>query len=265
MKGNIAAYKLWAPDGALWTEWVKPVLFANIPAATWKKIWDSSLEKPHVPELRWISQCEKSSAIIADLPGPDSVFEGMALAKLGYRPAPLYNSTSGSSAYSFGKAIVPVDEIVDALCVLANELPKLKIRDDAPPVFMLDSNRMRQVVKHPGDYDNRWCVFPQDMPSANYLISKGIRNVIVRSEKIRDDLAHILCRYQEAGISIFEHNGFHQKPVTVHKPSNFKSMFYRFGAMLGLVRNSTGGFGGLIPLPSESSGGYGGGYRGGFG
>jgi hypothetical protein len=259
MRGNIEAYKRWAPDGAQWTEWVKPVLFANMPR-------ECRMEELDIPELRWISQCDKSTAIIVDLPGKEGALEGFALACLGHRPIPLYNSTSGASIYSFGKAIVSVDEIMDKLHLFSHELPKLKIRADAPPVFLLDSNRMRMVVKHPGDYDNRWCVFPQDMPSANYLISKGIRNVVVRAEKIRDDLAHILRRYQEQGIAIFEHNGFHQKPVTVAKPSGFKSLFHRFTTLMGLTRNSAGGFGGLIPTPSESSGsGYGGGYRGGFG
>jgi hypothetical protein len=108
--------------------------------------------------------------------------------------------------------------------------------------------------KQPGKYDNRWSVFPQDMPSAAFLSKRGIREVIVRSDRIQDDLAHILRRYQEQGIKISMCDGTEVREITVSKPSRFKSLFYRFGVILGLRRNAAGGFGGIVPEPSSGGG-----------
>ena len=114
--------------------------------------------------------------------------------------------------------------------------------------------KTENINRLPGDYDNRWSVFPQDMPSASYLMNQGIRSVIVRTGKMQDDLAHILHRYETQGLAIDMYDGIEQKRITVPRPSRFKSMFYRFGVLLGLLRNSAGGFGGVIPDPSSSGG-----------
>jgi len=173
----------------------------------------------------------------------------LALARLGYRPVPLYNGVSAN----FLSTIVKVDDIVNALYKGADELSKYYIPSDAPPVFMLDSNRMTGFGKQPGKYDNRWCVFPQDMPSAAFLLKEGLCKVIVRSDSIQNDLSHILCRYQNEGIDIYICNGEEVRKIPVVKPSKFKSLSYRFKAILGLTRNATGGFGGWIPEPTQSS------------
>ncbi len=117
---------------------------------------------------------------------------------------------------------------------------------------MLDSKRMAGCGKKPGTYDNRWCVFPQDMPSAAFLLNAGIRRVIVRSARIHNDLSHILLRYQKEGIEIQLCTGQEIEKITVVKPSRFRSISYRFSVILGLTRNSAGGFGGMIPEPTQS-------------
>ena len=243
MNGGIEIYKVWAPNGARWTEWAKPVLFANMSGGGYGR--------QDIPALDWISRMDESTAIIVDLPGKAGVLEGLALARLGYRPVPLYNGVCGP----FGsKMAVKVDDLVDALYHGAAELSKISFMPDAPPAFLLDADRMREPGKRPGAFDNRWCVFPQDMPSASYLISKGIRKVIVRTKRRQEDLAHILYAYQTGGIETFSSIGSNQKRVTVVKPSSFKNMFYRFRVIAGLKRNAAGGFGGHIPDFSESGG-----------
>lgn len=244
MQGNLEAYKIWAPNDTAWAQWAKPVLFADMPLKT--------LEELTIPSLSWITKADAATAVIVDLPGILGVQEGLALARLGYRPVPLYNSVCGPGASSM---VVPVTELVHALCKGADELPGLLLDPDAPPAFLLDSNRMRVYGKQEGKYDNRWCVFPQDMPSAAYLKQHGICNVIVRTNARQDDLDHILYRYEKQGIAILSCGGEEVKPMYILKPSNFKSVFYRFGVMLGLRRNAAGGFGGQIPEASE--GGYG--------
>ena len=242
MSGNLEAYKKWAPDGALWTDWAKPVLFAQVPKTGFGRI--------DIPAVDWISNRDNATAIIVDLPGEAGALEGLALARLGWRPVPLYNGVCGPGAVM---PAVPTHEIANVLQGLAGELSRMKIRDDAPPVFLLDSNRMKGTPRI-GDYDNRWSIFPQDMPSAAYLISHGIRRVIVRSEIIEKDLAHVLLRYEIQGIAILLNNGFAQKTIPVPKPSKFKSLFYRACVLAGLRRNSAGGFGEVVPEPGSSGG-----------
>jgi len=151
---------------------------------------------------------------------------------------------------------VDVTDIVNALYQGAELLASLYIRSDAPPAFLLDSNRMKGTARQPGKYDNRWCIFPQDMPSASFLLEQGILSVYVRADKVQNDLTHILRRYQEKGIRIY-HIGTSgtANELTVVRPSSFQSFLYRIQAMLGLTRNAAGGFGGMVPEPTQSSGG----------
>ncbi|MCL2066464.1 MAG: hypothetical protein FWG99_03255 [Treponema sp.] len=245
---DIETYKIWAPDNALWTEWVKPVLFAG-------KSCSESYEL-NMENIDWMQFLKKDTALIVDLPGDTGVKESLTLAQLGYRPVPLYNGVHANSYVN--KMAVDVRELTKALFATANLLKSFNLKNDAPPVFMLDSMRFRSPFKTPTSYDNRWCIFPQDMPSASFLIKHGIRKVTVRTDqkKIQDDLAHILFRYQEAGIKIqqsWENNDI--KDINVSKPPQFKNLFYRLKVIMGLTRNAAGGFGGIIPFEDHSSSG----------
>jgi hypothetical protein len=250
MFDKVETYKIWAPDDALWTQWAKPVLFARVPA--YEMIVNARIRE--IP-LSWIAEKNYYSIIVVDLPGRLGVEEGLSLARLGFRPVPLYNGVNDPSNPPM---VVDAMDIVTALFIGAEELRNLRIMPLARPAFLLDSKRMPDTMfknqKIPGWYDNRWCVFPQDMPSAAFLWSRGIREVIVRSDKIRDDLAHVLLRYQDQGIGVFLCDGSDVKAVTVHKPSRFRSLFYRFKVIFGLTRNPAGGFGGRVPRESGGGG-----------
>ena len=244
MRHNIEIYRIWAPDDSIWANWAKPVLFMHMPYNE-----DFVLL---VPKTTFIETEDCHTMIIVDLPGEKGVEESIALARLGYRPVPLYN---GVYCVDGVPMIVPVNNIVAALKLGAETLVKYSIRPDAPPVFMLDSNRMEGFGKQPGMFDNRWCVFPQDMPSASFLIDNKIDKIIVHSEFIQNDLAHILRRYHEKGIKIYQRKDNESpKEINVVKPSAFRSFSYRFKKIFGLVRNAAGGFGGTIPEPVETTG-----------
>lgn len=242
MRSNLETYKIWAPDDALWTQWAKPVLFIHHPG----HVNNYQLD---IPEIKWIRSVERNTMIICDLPSKSGVLEALALARLGYRPVPLYNGVNGQTS----STIVKVNDIVWSLYKGADALSACSIRTDAPPVFMLDSNRMTGRGKQPGTFDNRWCVFPQDMPSATFLIEAGISKVIVRADSIQNDLSHILCRYENEGLSIYLCDGEEPRKIPVTQPSRFKSLSYRFKVIAGLTRSATGGFGGMIPEPTQSS------------
>jgi len=242
MMNNLETYKVWSPDDALWTQWAKPVLFMKKP---------SNITQLNLPELDWIRQMEVHTMIIVDLPGQSGVLESLALARMGYRPVPLYNGVQAPTS----RMVIPVGDIVLALYKGAEMLSTFPIRKDAPPAFMLDANRMSGSGKKQGYYDNRWCVFPQDMPSASYLIREGIRKIIVRTDTIQNDLAHILRRYQDEGIIIYLCKDGQMEKLSVVKPSKYKSLAYRFKVILGLTRNGAGGFGALIPEATQSTSG----------
>ena len=245
MNDNLAAYKVWAPENVPWAAWVKPVLFAG-------ELY--GYEAVNVPEIDWVTSADKNTMIILDLPGKIGVETGLALAQIGYRPVPLYN---GTNAPKHKTATVDSSGIAFALVEGAKILESLKLPSDAPPAFLLDFNRMTPSSLLPGKFDNRWYIFPQDMPSATFLTGNNISKIIVRTNRIEDDLSHILCRYQKQGIKIYvsyPKNENEILEINISEPSKFKSLWYRFTTMIGLRRNFAGGFGGIIPETSSSSG-----------
>ena len=241
-------YSIWSPEGGLWTVWVKPVLFSGIMAT-------EGFSAADIPKTSPLT-VEKSTMVILDLPGKDGVCQGLALAKAGFRPVPLYNGVAGPSRFV---EAVETKDITAALFGGAKILDALDLPADAPPVFMLDSNRMQGFRKSPGKFDNRWCVFPQDMPSAAFLLKNNINKVIVWTDKKQDyiqkDLTHILYHYQEKGIGICHYCNDVKKDIKILKPNAFKKLSYRFRMISELTRNTVGGFGGIILDNTGSSSG----------
>ena len=113
----------------------------------------------------------------------------------------------------------------------------------------------------PGRFDNRWMVFPQDLPSASFLLSRGLSRAVVLQRQTgqpAEDLSHALLRWQEAGIEILAldpASDSSPQPLAIQKPSRFRALWQRALAIGGLKRNSAGGFGMVIPIPSQGGGG----------
>ncbi|MCL2797117.1 MAG: hypothetical protein FWD58_03575 [Firmicutes bacterium] len=266
---NLSLYKIWAPDDSVWAQWAKPVLFANM-AGSYER-FSLEVNRFRAVGVGKISELYRDTAVILDFPSAFGITEAMELAGLGYRPVPLYNgvpAASGSTVkvnaiFSGAPAVssvVNTFEIEKALFWGAEELRKLNIKRDAPPVFMLDSNRTKEsAVYHKnhyaGEYDNRWCVFPQDFPSAKFLSAQGIKRIVLRSDRVRDDLSYVLHNYQTVGIKtyiLFASETLSEQ--IIKKPSRFKRAFFRLLVTLKLKRNATGGFGGVIADMSEGGG-----------
>jgi hypothetical protein len=256
-----AIYEIWAPSEGLWSPWVKPVLFACMETDPLRSV---SLELNQ--DLRWIPSIEKNTALIVDLPSDEGVKWGLALASLGYRPVPLYNAIPKPDLYELDEdsdvedhpPLVDVEPISKALENGAQILSSLKIKSDAPPAFLLDSNRrIGRIGAAPGCFDNRSISFPTDFPSANFLHAQKIQRVILIQtigEQPPSDLAHTLLRWQDAGFSIELKNLNSDMPpkiCKIQKPSWFGLLCYRFLAAFGFHRNQLGGFGGIIPDPSS--------------
>ncbi len=245
-------FEIWAPAGSVWSPWAKPALFAD-PA-----LLDAAAGAPaEASPLAPFSSPASDTALVLDLPGERSVELALLLARGGYRPVPLFNTTHHPAA------LVDVRPVLHRLVSGAAALTEAYLSPQAPPAFLLDANRnTASGPAAPGRYDNRWVLFPQDFPSANFLLASGIRHVILLQERAhgeqpRPDLAHVLRRWQEAGLAIHLQDPNLDEPpfaLEVRRPSSFRSLFYRALTLVGLRRNSAGGFGGIIPQPSSSGG-----------
>lgn len=247
------AYYNWAPPNAVWSPWAKPVLFTSF-----SLVPGASMAPPApLPSetIAWVEQLSRSVAFVIDLAGELSVTRGLQLSRHGFRPVPLFNTTWGEDA------VVPVRDIIGGLRWGADMLADRALADDAPPAFLLDADRQLYAGPAlPGKYDNRWLTFPQDFPSATKLRAHGITTIVVWQQNgltLREDLAHVLLRWQEAGLAVRsfpELDGGTPEPIVVSRPSHFRSVLHRLFALMGFKRNAAGGFGAVIPEPSSGYG-----------
>jgi len=238
-------YRAWAPANSVWSQWAKPVIFAQITNELLLQV-----PRPRVPIKRDIKVPDElqRAAIIVEMPGEESVLAGLGLAHTGYIPVPLYNSCVGPDP------VVPLWSIIGAIAVGVEILSGLALAEDAPPAFLLDSNRLKTIFSvTPGRFDNRWMVFRQDFPSAKLLKSHGISKALLIQEAKRTqmDLLCVLSEWQEAGISLFVKHPTEQGalPLKVKPPSWLRAHWQRRWAAtsLGLKRNRSGAFGAIVP------------------
>lgn len=208
---NKEIYKIWAPDKKRWVDWVRPVPFINID--------DSSSRKEfidyRIPSINYLKEVLNDTALIIDIPGIDSIKEGIALAKLGYRPIPIFNGTDPP----IGTISTTNNQIIKPLLIWgAFELKNIKLKNDAPPVFLLDQNRLNRYKINNGIFDNSWDIYDGDLPSPKYLLENGINKIIVRSNFQAKDLRKILYKWQKNNIKIFFTNGYEEpKEVKLKK------------------------------------------------
>jgi hypothetical protein len=249
-------FSVWAPKDSIWSAWVAPVLFAQ----THWAIQNFDLIAPQ--PLPWLQKQMRDAALVVDLPFAESVEVGFALAADGFRPVPLYNASPGPpvvglapGSQGVSNAAIDMRPIVAAICRVTPSLQRLKFLADAPPAFLLDFHRLVGTTRpvEQGMFDNRWMVFPQDFPSASFLLSHGIRRaLLVQKQELepQDDLAHSLLRWQEGGIKVLSKrldDNSMPSEITVKRPSKYKATWYRALAQLGLRRSTAGGFGSYIP------------------
>lgn len=204
-------YRIWAPLGKKWIEWVRPVPFVEI--HEYSK--DYNITMFQVPALDFPEEKFGDAALIVDLPGAESVEVGIALAKDGYRPIPAFNGTIEQPG---SRTTVDNQSVGMALLSGAEELKKIELSDDAKPAFLLDSNRLHRFRIGVSVFDNSWDIYPQDMPSADYFLNNGIHKIVVIGDCLSRDLKKILYEYQKKKIDIYLKKGFNEpKKVRVRK------------------------------------------------
>lgn len=208
-------YKIWAPTGKKWVDWVRPVPFAEMEHFD-KGYMSGVASGVDDRRVAYVDKTWKDAAIIVDMPGAKSVQEGIALAKKGYRPIPIFN---GTVEQLNARATTNNESASLALMQYAQELAKTEIPENARPAFLTDRNRLGRSRVDLGIFDNSWDVYHQDLPTAEYFLANDIRKIIIVGESVARDLAKILRPFQKKGIEIFLSNGYEApKKVVLRKP-----------------------------------------------
>jgi hypothetical protein len=239
-------FEIWAPPSSIWRRWAIPVLLAQLPKHP-DSDWYGRIE---IPERReWVPPAPSPWFVVVDLAEATAVATGLMLARCRYRPVPLLNGCHGEHS------VVDQEPLMMALCSGADWLASQAIDDAAPPAFLLDSRRMNgfQPVL-PGMFDNRWKTFPQDFPAADFLLQQHLSHCLLVQDQleIAEDLCHVLCRWQEAGIEIWCKQWRDNVPavrVEVPRPTAYRQLWYRPAELQRLKHSLRGGFGGIVPEP----------------
>ena len=193
-------YKCWYKENNKWCKWIKPTLFVDLDNQILKDVVDYE-----IPHIYYIDKLRDDTAIIIDEDGDTSIKEGLALMNFGYILVPLFNSPY---PLPNSKSLVSNLSIATLLIWGGTILKDKTVSDVAPPVFLLDKNRLNRYHKDKSIFDNSYDIYSQDLPSSNYFKNNGIKNIILKSDKINPDLNEILNKYRKNGLNILYTNGY---------------------------------------------------------
>jgi hypothetical protein len=242
---NRSIFEKWAPAASPWSDWAKPTLFISHAMII-------SSQLPDLPPCQRPVDLDKSWGAVIDMPRENSVLYGLAMARAGFRPIPLFNGCDGPSP------AIDMIPIIRMLRAGADSAILSQLDENAPPAFLVDSKRKTaNAAILPGIFDNRWICLPQDFPSATFLKDHGIQKIaMIRNEaQLPDvDLLHILRRWQEGGLPIHQwipESNASLQLVEIPRPKNYRSIWYAILARIGFRSNYVGGFGSVVPQPSQ--------------
>jgi len=204
---NREAFEIWASKNSKWTSWVKPAPFVMSGGGGANNKNPDHYINSDLPVIMYLDELKKDTAVFLDLPDYYSINEGLALAKIGWRPIPLFNGTNEQTG---AMALVDNHGIEKALLWGAEILKSMDFDMEAPPVFLLDSNRRHRYKMNVSVFDNSWDLFKQDIPSAEYFLENGIDKIIIRGDKVEKDLRLIFSGFQKKGIKFFLTNGYEE-------------------------------------------------------
>jgi len=160
-------------------------------------------------------------------------------------PFPVNEKMSTPEARS--RSTVEVEPTLAALYRDAPALEQLQVRPEAPPAFLLDTDRGRARVRpSPGTFDNRSVCLETDFPSV-FLLNHGIRRAIVLQENSSSarDLTATLVSWQQAGIEILRKKWNDLAPpssVKVQRPAFWCKLGYHFEVAFRLQAGEIGWF-----------------------
>jgi len=148
-----------------------------------------------------ISQAPNPSQtmIISDLPGPQSVALGAAMADTA-QVVPVFDN------WPHPLGVVRSHETLGAMAYYAGEIDekRSKLKEHAPAILLLDSNRLTSYTDQDTQFDNRYLA---KLPPADQLKQRGVQQVIylVKDESQKEELDDInddLVEWQKQGINV---------------------------------------------------------------
>ena len=193
-------YKIYAPIGAKWIEWVRPVPFVAIDTYNRKQV-NNWLDR----KVIFLDKYEADTAILIDLPGKESIELGISLAHIGYRPIPLFN---GTDEQNFAERTTDTYLVESALITGSEKLKNIVLPNNANPVFLIDSSRLNRYRAKETIFDNSWDLYKHDIPSAEYFKKNGITKIIIVGNKLEKDIRKIFFNFQKLGIDIYFTDGY---------------------------------------------------------
>jgi hypothetical protein len=184
---------------------------------------------------------------VIDLPGRSGIRAALAYAEHGFRPVPLYNALPSPLG------AIDVAPIVRGLVDAAPRLAELK--PNGPPAFLLDADRTARWSRvRVGYFDNRSVCSASDFPSAQRLLSAGLRRAVLVLEddhRPAPDLQAVLWSWQARGITLWraavdrEESAQAVEALRLRRQSLPQRLLFRVWR-LGLRARSDGAFGELI-------------------
>lgn len=137
--------------------------------------------------------------IISELPGPQSIALGAAMADTA-KLVPAFDN------WPHPLGVVRSHETLGAMAYYAGEIDekRSKLKDNAPAILLLDSNRLTAYTDQDTQFDNRYLA---KLPPADQLKQRGVQQVIylVKDENQKEELDDInsdLVEWQKQGINV---------------------------------------------------------------
>ncbi|HEU0185419.1 MAG TPA: hypothetical protein VFS27_08895, partial [Blastocatellia bacterium] len=137
--------------------------------------------------------------IISELPGPESVALGAAMADTA-QLVPVFDN------WPHPLGVVHSHETLGAMAYYAKEIEekRSKLKENAPAILLLDSNRLTAYTDQDTQFDNRYLA---KLPPADQLKQRGVQQVIylVKDESQKEELDDInddLVEWQKQGINV---------------------------------------------------------------
>jgi hypothetical protein len=145
------------------------------------------------------AQNPNETALVVDLPGKMSVAFGAGIAAVARLISTFDN-------YPHPLGVTPSHETLAAMLYYAGEIDDKQrtLAANAPPVLLLDSNRLANYTDSDSQFDNRYIA---KIPSAEKLKERGVKSLIYitpdrsRTEEL-DDLNEEFVAYKESGLNV---------------------------------------------------------------
>ncbi|MGE0129946.1 MAG: hypothetical protein AB7U82_17830 [Blastocatellales bacterium] len=141
----------------------------------------------------------KQTLIISDLPGPQSIAVGAAMADTAHL-IPIFDN------WPHPLGVVRSHETLGAMAYYAGEIDekRSKLTENSPAMLLLDSNRLTPYSDQDTQFDNRYLA---KLPPTDQLKQRGIQQVIylVKDQNQKqelDDINDDLIEWQKQGINV---------------------------------------------------------------